>query len=230
MHGSGDVRFFDRVATLYDRLAPATDPEPLWAGLARADRPVERVLDLAGGTGRAARAVSEPGTGWRAPETLVVDASRPMLRRAARRGSAAVQADAGRLPLRGEAVDSEGDGSHRADGEAVDSEGPEPPRADGEAVDAVVVLDALHHLPDPGAALSEAARVLRPGGVLVIREFDPGTVRGRALVAAERLVGFDSTFRGPDATASAVAAAGLTPSVLDRGFAYTVVGKKRGSH
>jgi demethylmenaquinone methyltransferase/2-methoxy-6-polyprenyl-1,4-benzoquinol methylase len=197
----GDVDFFDRVARLYDRLAPEADPEPLWAGLARADRPVERVLDLAGGTGRAARAASRPGAdGWRAPTAVVVDASRPMLRRAVEQGSAAVRGDAGRLPL-----------------------------CDG-AVDAAVVLDAFHHLPDPDAALVEAARVLRPGGVLVIREFDPGTVRGRALVAAERLVGFDSTFRGPEATATAVAAAGLAPSVLDRGFAFTVVGKKRGSH
>jgi len=197
----GDVDFFDRVARLYDRLAPETDPEPLWAGLARGDRPVERVLDLAGGTGRAARAVSRPGVaGERTPTAVVVDASRPMLRRAVRQGSTGIQGDAGGLPVR------------------------------DDAVDAVVVLDAFHHLPDPEAALAEAARVLRPGGVLVIREFDPRTIRGRALVAAERLVGFDSTFRGPEATAAAVAAAGLAPSVLDRGFAFTVVGKKRGSH
>ncbi|WP_256403978.1 class I SAM-dependent methyltransferase [Haloplanus ruber] len=212
MHGPGDVDFFDRVARLYDRLAPETDPEPLWSGLARADRPVERVLDLAGGTGRAARAVSRPGAeGWRPPTAIVVDASRAMLDRAGRRGSAAVCGDAGRLPLRG-------------------NEAGESHETNGSVVDAVVVLDALHHLPDPDAALAEAARVLRPGGVLVIREFDPETIRGRALVAAERAVGFDSTFRGPAATADAVAAAGLAPSVLDRGFAFTVVGKKRGSH
>ncbi|MFB6101568.1 MAG: methyltransferase domain-containing protein [Haloplanus sp.] len=202
MHGPGDVRFFDRVARLYDSVAPATDPEPIWAALARADRPVERVLDLAGGTGRAARAVTDPGPGrsGRAPEAVTVDAARAMLRRAADRGSAAVQGDAGRLPLR----------------DAV--------------VDAVVVLDALHHLPAPEAALAEAERVLRPGGVLVIREFDPETLRGRALAASERLVGFDSTFRGPDVTAAAVDDAGLTATVLDRGFAYTVLGRKRGSH
>jgi demethylmenaquinone methyltransferase/2-methoxy-6-polyprenyl-1,4-benzoquinol methylase len=197
MHGPGDVRFFDRIAWLYDRLAPRTAASPLLTGLARADRPVERVLDLAGGTGRAARAVA---TADDPPDVAVADASRSMLRRAVRRGSMAIQADAGALPVRTDSVDG------------------------------VVVLDALHHLPDPDAALAEARRVLRPGGVLVIREYDPGTIRGRALVAAERLVGFDSTFRGPDATARAVAEAGLDPSVLDRGFAYTVVGTKRGSH
>jgi ubiquinone/menaquinone biosynthesis C-methylase UbiE len=200
MHGPGDVRFFDRVARLYDRLAPTTDPEPIWTGLARADRPVSRVVDLAGGTGRATRAVSAPVGTPATPEPVVVDASRRMLARAAARGTAAVQADAGRLPVR------------------------------TEGVDAVVVLDALHHLPDPGAALAEAERVLRPGGVLVIREFDPDTLRGRALVAAERAVGFDSSFRGPAAWAAAVTDAGLTATVLDRGFAFTVVGKKRESH
>jgi len=199
MHGPGDVRFFDRVASLYDRLAPVTDPEPLWAGLARADRPVERVLDLAGGTGRAARAIAAPVGPGRAPEAFVIDASRAMLGRAADRGTAAVQGDAGRLPIR------------------------------DAAVDAVVVLDALHHLPDPESALAEATRVLRPGGVLVIREFDPATLRGRALVAAERAVGFDSTFRGPDEWATAVSTAGLASTVLDRGFAFTVAGKKRES-
>jgi len=200
MHGPGDVRFFDRVARLYDRLAPATDPEPIWAGLARADRPVSRVVDLAGGTGRAARAVSTPVGTAHTPETVVVDASRRMLARAADRGTPAVRGDAGRLPVR------------------------------TASVDAVVVLDALHHLPDPEAALAEAERVLRPGGVLVIREFDPGTLRGRALVAAERAVGFDSTFRGPAAWAGTVADTGLTATILDRGFAFTVVGKKRESH
>jgi demethylmenaquinone methyltransferase/2-methoxy-6-polyprenyl-1,4-benzoquinol methylase len=200
MHGPGDVRFFDRVARLYDRLAPATDPEPLWGGLARADRPIERVLDLAGGTGRAARAIASPVGDARSPETVVVDASRAMLAYAAGHGTPAVQGDAGRLPLR--------DGS----------------------VDAAVVLDALHHLPDQAAALAEVARILRPGGVLVIREFDPLTLRGRALVAAEDAVGFRSTFRGPDGWAAALGDAGLAPTVLDRGFAFTVLGKKRESH
>ena len=119
-----------------------------------------------------------------------------MLSRASARGTTAVRGDAGRLPIR------------------------------DESVDAAVVLDALHHLPDQRAALAEAARVLRPGGVLVIREFDPATVRGQALVAAERLVGFGSTFRGPDEWASLVAEVGLSASVLDRGFAVSVVGKK----
>lgn len=39
-----------------------------------------------------------------------------------------------------------------------------------ESFDVVTVSAALHHLDDPGAALTEATRVLRPGGALVILE------------------------------------------------------------
>lgn len=132
-------------------------------------------------------------------EPLVVDVSRGMLRRARARGLAVVRADAGTLPLR------------------------------DESVDAVVVVDALHHVPDRRAALAEATRILADGGVLVVREFDPGTLPGRALVLAERAVGFDSTFDGPDALSALVSDAGLDATVLDRGFGYTVAGVKRGS-
>jgi ubiquinone/menaquinone biosynthesis C-methylase UbiE len=39
------------------------------------------------------------------------------------------------------------------------------PLADASA-DLVVFLNALHHIPEPGRALAEAARVLRPGGAV----------------------------------------------------------------
>ncbi|MFB6155195.1 MAG: class I SAM-dependent methyltransferase [Haloferacaceae archaeon] len=190
MHGTGDVRFFDRIAGLYDLAMASADREPLAAGLAYADRPVEEVLDVGGGTGRAARALGDD------VETVVVDRSRGMLREARGRGLQTVQADARRLPF------------------------------SDESADAVTVVDAFHHMPAHGRVLAEVARVLRPGGVLVIREFDPTTLPGKALVAAERLVGFGSTFETPESLAAAVRSVGLRSAVPEGGFGYTVVGVK----
>lgn len=191
--GHGDVRFFDGVALAYDLLMPPTDVAPLREAFARAERPVRRVLDVGGGTGRASRAIRRLGA-----DPVVVDYSAGMLRRARARGLAALRADAARLPVR--------DGS----------------------VDAVVVVDALHHVPDRGGALREAARVLAPGGVLVVREFDPGTLRGRGLVALESLVGMESTFSGPADLVRAATELGLTAGTLETGFEFTVYGVKPG--
>ncbi len=182
-----DRLLFDRLSGVYARAMPPADGTRLRAGLALADGPVERGIDLGGGPGRGAAAVGE--VDW-----TVVDLAGGMLRTASRRGHAAVRGDATRLPV-----------------------------ADG-AVDAVIVVDALHHMPDHPAVLGEVARVLRPGGALVVREFDPRTLRGRAVVAGEYLAGFGSTFHSPEALEGVVADAGLSPTVLDRGFDYTVAG------
>ena len=188
MFGTGDVRFFDRLAPLYDLAMPPADGTALAAGIDRAERPIRRLLDVGGGSGRAAAALT-------GPERTVVDASVGMLRRArTARGLSAVVGDAGALPV----------------GDA--------------AVDAVVIVDAFHHLPDQTAAVSEAARVLAPGGVLVVREFDPTHPLGRVLVAGEHAVGMGSRFLSPDDLATDLTAAGFESSVVDRGFGYTVVG------
>lgn len=184
----GDIALFDRAAPVYDYLLFSADADVLVSALDRADRPITRVLDVGGGTGRGVRAVD-------APERIVLDPSTRMLSRARAHGLAAVRGDGSRLPVA------------------------------TESVDAVLVVDALHHIVDQRGVFEEARRVLRPGGVLAIVEFDPTTVPGRLLVAAEHLVGFDSTFHPPDRLREAIATAGFDAAVVDRGFGYTVVGR-----
>lgn len=185
---TGDRWFFDRVARLYDRLMPAARAGPLRAGLAEADGPLEVVLDVGGGTGRAAAAIDAPGR-------VVVDPSRGMLARV-RPPLAAVRGDASALPV-----------------------------AD-EAVDAVVVVDAFHHLPHQREAVAEALRVLRPGGVLLVRDFNRATVRGRLLELAEHAIRLRSTFRSAAELESLLDAAGFDTARPHDGFACTVVGRK----
>lgn len=185
----GDISIFDRVSPLYDRFKPATDPSKLAAGLDLAERDVERVLDVGGGSGQGVR-------GLDIDEGIVADAAPGMRRRASQRGLSAVGSDASRLPFQ------------------------------DDTVDAVLILDALHHMGRPTAVVAEAARVLRPGGVLVVLEFDPTTVLGRALVAGEHLLGMDSAFFAPGDLEAMVRAAGLEASIPRSGFEYTVAGVK----
>jgi demethylmenaquinone methyltransferase/2-methoxy-6-polyprenyl-1,4-benzoquinol methylase len=183
----GDTATFDRVSRFYDWLAPSADAAEFREALSFADREVERVLDVGGGTGRGADALG-------ARERIVADAAAGMTRQARRKGFDAVRADAAALPFV------------------------------AESADAVLVVDALHHFGDPDQAVREAAQVLRPGGVLVIREIDPTTLVGRLTEFGEHRFGFDSTFFVPEELGRRVADAGLDAKFRTDGFEYTVVG------
>ena len=58
------------------------------------------------------------------------------------------------------------------------------------AFDAVTIHQVLHFADDPGAAIAEAARVLRPGGRLVIVDFAPHTLDHLRHEHAHRRLGF----------------------------------------
>lgn len=186
----GDVTTFHRFARFYDLFLPAPDGTSLQAGLEEATRPIERVLDVGGGPGRAVRTLG-------ADVRVVVDPAGGMVQRARGHGLGAVRGDGARLPVA------------------------------SESVDAVLISDALHHIADQQGTLQETRRVLRPGGVLVVRDFDPTTARGRVLVALEHLWGFQSTFTTPAPLCADIAEAGLDARIVEGGFDYTVAGVRR---
>jgi ubiquinone/menaquinone biosynthesis C-methylase UbiE len=82
-------------------------------------------------------------------EPLVIDRSAAMLERARAKGLATLAGDAQALPL-------------------PDS-----------SADAVMLVSMLHHVDDPGRALAEAQRVLRPGGRLALMVFTREDIEGQ---------------------------------------------------
>ena len=44
---------------------------------------------------------------------------------------------------------------------------------ESECVDLVTIHQVLHYLPDPGQAIAQAARLIRPGGEIIIVDFEP---------------------------------------------------------
>jgi ubiquinone/menaquinone biosynthesis C-methylase UbiE len=108
-----------------------------------AARPGERMLEIGPGTGlQALHVARQLGEAGRLD---IVDIQRPMLDHVTRRDTSGVivatQADARALPF------------------------------DEGVFDAVYLVTALGEIPDPGAALREIGRVVRPGGRLVVGEF-----------------------------------------------------------
>lgn len=59
------------------------------------------------------------------------------------------------------------------------------------AADAVIIHQVLHYLDDPARALDEAARVLKPGGVLLVADFAPHGLEFLRADHAHRRLGFD---------------------------------------
>ncbi len=113
--------------------------------------------------------------------TVVIDSSRPMLREAAAKpGLAIVQAEVEHMPL-----------VRRSQAR-------------------IVMVDAFHHLRDQEQALADMARVLAPGGRLVILEPDLHRLGARLVALAERLLLMRSRFRYGEDIARMAIRLGLT--------------------
>lgn len=87
----------------------------------------------------------------------------------------------------------------------------------GGPFDVIVLLDVIEHLADPHAAMASLARVLGPGGVIVLTTGDFGSLPARALGAAWRLMTPPQHlwFFTPDSMEHLAAGAGLEVTTLD---------------
>jgi ubiquinone/menaquinone biosynthesis C-methylase UbiE len=79
---------------------------------------------------------------------------------------------------------------------------------DDASFDACLISDAFHHFRDQDGAVREIARVVRPGGGLLMLEFDP---RGwmRLIVWGEKLLGEPGAFFTPDELCAYLAPRGI---------------------
>lgn len=179
-----DVRAFQWVAPLYDRLLPQIDTVALQKGLTYVDGEIETLIDLGGGTGRAAVEF----------DAIVVDPAKRMGRRAFAKGVPTLYGAA------------------------------ESPPVQSDSADAVLIVDALHHFRDCQQALAEVNRMLRPGGVVVIQEFDRSTYRGRLLEWGEHQFGFESTFYTPQQLLGIIEQVDFRAYPIEWGFEFTLVG------
>ncbi|WP_345984570.1 class I SAM-dependent methyltransferase [Sulfurimonas sp. HSL-1656] len=93
---------------------------------------------------------------------------------------------------------------------------------DADRFDGILVGEALHHFTVPEEALDEIARVLRPGGLLFVYDFDPSTLLGNLLRRAEKLLGEPGHFYPPETLASLLRERGFSTTVNRYGWRYSL--------
>jgi ubiquinone/menaquinone biosynthesis C-methylase UbiE len=100
------------------------------------------------------------------------------------------------------------------------------PFRDG-AFDRILVVDALHHFADQTAAVHAFSRALKPGGRIVIEEFDADRRAVRLMALAEKILCMQSRFLSPAQIQNLLHDCGLR-SHVERGprFAAWIVGDK----
>ena len=95
--------------------------------------------------------------------------------------------------------------------------------------DGLLCSDALHHFRDQGAAVAEIARVVKPGGCVLVFEFRRTGI-GRPLVVAEKLLGEPGSFLDPGELLVLLAAHGIDGSITQKGLlTYSFAGFNGGT-
>jgi ArsR family transcriptional regulator len=156
--------YFERIAPIWDEersLHAAADTVEALVLDALGDRPLGRVLDVGTGTGRMLALLDD-----RAERSVGLDSSHSML--------AVARANLERSGTRNWEL-RQGD---------VHS-----PPLDACSFDLVVIHQVLHYLDDPSRAIAEAARLVAPGGRLLVVDFAPHR-HDFLRAAAHRRLGF----------------------------------------
>ena len=90
--------------------------------------------------------------------------------------------------------------------------------------DALLCSDAFHHFRDQDAATREMARVVRPGGGVLVLEIRP-TGWGRLVSAGERMIGEPAAFHRPEDLQRLLRAHGISGEIVERGrLSYLLLG------
>lgn len=98
------------------------------------------------------------------------------------------------------------------------------PFADDE-FDAIVVTDAFHHFRDQRGAVLEFARVVRPGGCVLVLDLDPRGLLMQLVILVERTLGEPGAFFTPEDLCEYMAAHGIRgESTPQRGRSYSYLG------
>jgi ArsR family transcriptional regulator len=173
--------YFERIAPQWDRIRSLyVCDTTVEAAILRAvgDGPFERVVDLGTGSGRMLTLL-----GGRARMAVGLDLSQNMLNIAR---SNVARAGLDRVELR--------------HGDIFSTRLPE------QSADLVIIHQVLHYLADPAAAVAEAARLVAPGGRLLIVDFAPHTLEHLRDEHQHRRLGF-----GDEEMRRWLAGAGLSP-------------------
>jgi len=93
----------------------------------------------------------------------------------------------------------------------------------------IVMVDALHHVADQAATISELWRLLKPGGNIIIEEPDIRNFKVKVLALAEKLALMRSRFLSPERIISLFGFPGASSHVEVEGWTAWVIIKKGSS-